>query len=481
MTKIDELKSEARRAEARGELDRATRLYLQAITAAETTDALPDPGLRVRVGDLEHRQGDPEAALVHYREAAELYADQGLLTNAVAVCNKILRLFPDRHECHARLAEFHLDMGLTADARRHALQFDDVVADGEPDAAPGAGDEPVAFLRSYLEREPDEEVAVRLAGRLEARGDEEAALDALGEVARRRHREGQEVAGLERRARALDPDVDTEAWAAARPEVRDGGAEGTPAGTEPVDEPPAGAGDLGEQGALDGLAGDEGGATDAGDPRAGDAEDAGHAGRDRAHLGVLQTLARLVEHRDFEAERHAERVGELSARLARRLGLPDDAVVMMGDAAPLHDIGMVVVPDRVLLKEGDLTPEEQSIMRGHAANGARILSGSELPVMRLAAEIARTHHERWDGGGYPRGLEGDAIPLSGRTVAVADAFEAMTHDRPYRAATSVEETLEEIRRHRGTHFDPRVVDALLEVQEDLAAEGEAADGLLRAL
>ncbi|MFW6193784.1 MAG: HD domain-containing phosphohydrolase [Gemmatimonadota bacterium] len=195
---------------------------------------------------------------------------------------------------------------------------------------------------------------------------------------------------------------------------------------------------------------------------------AAEADRDleRAQIGVLQTLARLVEYRDFKTERHSERVGELSARIAREMGLPDEDVALLRDAAPLHDVGMVVVPDHILLKEGRLDDDERKIMMTHAANGARILSESELPVMQLASTIAHTHHERWDGEGYPRGLEGEEIPLPGRIVAAADTFEAITHDRPFREAESAEEALEEIRRERGKQFDPEVVDALLAVKED---------------
>jgi HD-GYP domain-containing protein (c-di-GMP phosphodiesterase class II) len=480
MAKIDELKSEARRAEAEGAFDRATRLYLRAISAAETTDSLPDPGLQVRVGDLEHRQDDPEAALEHYRRAVDLYADQGLLTNAVAVCNKILRVFPDRHGVHARLAELHLDMGLTADARSHVLRFDELVdgveGDG-PGTRPAGSAGAVGHLRSYLDRDPDQEVAVRLAARLEDAEDDEGGLDVLEEVARRRLLDGQSTGALEEKARALDPEADTEAWAAPRLEVEDGGPTGgTDAAADGVPAAAA-ADDLGETGVLGALA--DGRA--AAGRRPPGRTDEGDGGRDPAQIGVLQTLARLVEHRDLEAERHAERVGELSARVARRLGLPDHEVGLIADAAPLHDLGMVVVPDRVLLKEDELTPEERSIMTSHAANGARILSGSDLPVMRLAAEIARTHHERWDGEGYPRGLEGPEIPVSGRIVAVADAFDALTHERPHRGAASVDDTLEEIRRQRGAQFDPRVVDALLEILEELAGKDAGSGRLLRAL
>jgi len=185
----------------------------------------------------------------------------------------------------------------------------------------------------------------------------------------------------------------------------------------------------------------------------------------RAELGVLHVLARLVEYRDFKTEQHAERVGELSARIASEMGLPEDEVTLLRDAAPLHDLGMVVVPDRILLKSGQLDEDERKIMMTHAANGARILTGSDLPVIELARQIAHTHHERWDGTGYPRGLEGEEIPLVGRIVAVADAFEAITHDRPFREAESAEGAMAELRRERGRQFDPRVVDAALEVVE----------------
>lgn len=198
---------------------------------------------------------------------------------------------------------------------------------------------------------------------------------------------------------------------------------------------------------------------------AGEAQESADREVARAQMGVLHILARLVEYRDFKTERHSERVGELSARIAAEMGLEDDEVELIRDAAPLHDVGMVVVPDHILLKEGELSDKERRIMMTHAANGARILSESELPVMQLASTIAHTHHERWDGKGYPRGLEGEGIPLPGRIVAAADTFEAITHDRPFREAESAERALEEIREERGGQFDPEVVDALLSVKE----------------
>lgn len=200
-----------------------------------------------------------------------------------------------------------------------------------------------------------------------------------------------------------------------------------------------------------------------GDRREDEIREAGEAGG--GDLGVLKTLARLVEFRDFKTERHSERVGELSARIAEEMGLEPERIRMLREAAPLHDVGMVLVPDRILLKEGELTPGERDIMKTHAANGARILSESDVPVMRLAREIAHTHHERWDGKGYPRGLEGEEIPLEGRIVAVADAFEAITHDRPFREAESAGRALEEVRRERGRQFDPEVADALIQIKE----------------
>jgi len=194
---------------------------------------------------------------------------------------------------------------------------------------------------------------------------------------------------------------------------------------------------------------------------------------ENAQVGILQVLARLVEYRDYETEQHGENVGALAARIAREIGLPEEDVAWIRDAAPLHDIGMVVVPDRILLKRDELDEEERKIMMTHAANGARILAGSDLPVLQLAREIALTHHERWDGEGYPRELARTEIPLSGRIVAVADAFEAITHDRPFRDAETVESALEEIESERERQFDPRIVDALLAIMEEEEGAGRA--------
>lgn len=136
---------------------------------------------------------------------------------------------------------------------------------------------------------------------------------------------------------------------------------------------------------------------------------------------------------------------------------------MLERAAALHDVGKVGVPDAILLKPGPLTPNEVQIIKRHTIVGAKILSGSEAPLLRMAETVALTHHERWDGHGYPSGRRADDIPLVGRIVALADAFDAMTHDRPYQQAVPAARALSTIQEQRGRHFDPAVVDAFTEL------------------
>jgi putative two-component system response regulator len=180
---------------------------------------------------------------------------------------------------------------------------------------------------------------------------------------------------------------------------------------------------------------------------------------EEARLETLRRLALAAEFRDEDTHEHTERVGRTAALVARRLGLPDEAVALLRRAAPLHDIGKLGVSDAILLKPGKLNPEELETMREHTVIGARILADGKFPVLRLAGQIALTHHERWDGTGYPTGTAGDAIPMSGRIVAVADVFDALTHDRPYKKAWSVDAAVAEIRSLAGKQFDPRVVEA----------------------
>lgn len=186
----------------------------------------------------------------------------------------------------------------------------------------------------------------------------------------------------------------------------------------------------------------------------------------RAKVEILQRLAMASEFRDDCTGEHTQRVGQLCERMARVMGLSKRQVELIGAAAPLHDIGKIGVPDHILLKTGPLTPEEWEIMKRHTTTGARMLSNSVSPTLRLGERIALSHHERWDGKGY-HGVSGDATPLAGRLVTVADAFDAMTHQRPYKEALTGEAALEEIRDQRGRQFDPSVVDAFCDSFQDL--------------
>ena len=183
-----------------------------------------------------------------------------------------------------------------------------------------------------------------------------------------------------------------------------------------------------------------------------------------AQIEIIERLARAAEFRDDNTGQHTERVGQMAALLGRELGLPDAQVVLMRRAAPLHDVGKIGIPDSILLKLGKLTATEFELVKTHTTIGARILSGSRFALLRLAEEIAFSHHERWDGSGYA-GLAGNAIPLPGRIVAVADVFDALTQKRPYKPAWPVDEAIVEIRRQRGQQFDPDVVDAFLRIIE----------------
>jgi PAS domain S-box-containing protein len=188
---------------------------------------------------------------------------------------------------------------------------------------------------------------------------------------------------------------------------------------------------------------------------------------DDARAETLRQLAIAAEYRDDETYQHTERVGHIASRLALGLGLPAGQVTLLRHAAPLHDVGKLAIPDCILLKPGRLTPEEFEVMKTHAELGARLLSSGSSRVLHTAAVIAATHHERWDGNGYPKGLSGEAIPLVGRIVAVADVFDALTHDRPYKWAWSVQRARAEIERSAGGQFDPRVVASFLALREDL--------------
>jgi putative two-component system response regulator len=182
---------------------------------------------------------------------------------------------------------------------------------------------------------------------------------------------------------------------------------------------------------------------------------------ERARIEVLDRLALAAEYRDDNTREHTRRIGRAAGLLADALGLPSDLTDLLTRAAPLHDIGKIAIPDGVLLKPGPLTHDELDVMRTHAAIGSEILAGSKSPLLCAARDIAYTHHERWDGTGYPQGLAGDAIPLSGRIVAVVDVFDALSHVRPYKSAWRPDDALAEIQAQSGRHFDPEVVDAFM--------------------
>jgi PAS domain S-box-containing protein len=190
---------------------------------------------------------------------------------------------------------------------------------------------------------------------------------------------------------------------------------------------------------------------------------------DDARSETLHRLAIAAEYRDDETFEHADRVGANAADVAAALGLGAEDVKLLREAAPLHDVGKLAIPDGILLKPGRLDPQEWELMKTHAELGADLLSGSSSPVLQMAAVIAATHHERFDGTGYPKGLAGDAIPLVGRIVAVADVFDALTHDRPYKKATPEDGAIAEIRRVAGSQLDPRVVEVFLARLGDLAS------------
>jgi putative two-component system response regulator len=187
---------------------------------------------------------------------------------------------------------------------------------------------------------------------------------------------------------------------------------------------------------------------------------------ERARLETLQRLALAAEYRDDATYEHTERVARASALIAGRLGMSASEVALLRQAAPLHDIGKLAVPDAILLKPGRLTPAEYEQMQRHARVGAAILDGSTSEVLRRAREIALTHHEWWNGDGYPERLRGERVPLSGRIVALADVFDALTHARPYKRAWSVDAAATELRRLRARQFDPDVLDAFEAIDPD---------------
>ena len=182
----------------------------------------------------------------------------------------------------------------------------------------------------------------------------------------------------------------------------------------------------------------------------------------RTRLEVIQRLGKAAEYRDEETGNHILRMSHVCAVLARAMDWSEGECDLILNASPMHDIGKIGIPDAILLKPGKLEPDEWAIMKKHASIGARLLDGDESDLMRMAHEIALTHHEKWDGTGYPNGLAGEAIPMAGRIAAIADVFDALTSERPYKKPWTVEAAVELIRTQRGQHFAPEVVDAFME-------------------
>jgi response regulator RpfG family c-di-GMP phosphodiesterase len=180
-------------------------------------------------------------------------------------------------------------------------------------------------------------------------------------------------------------------------------------------------------------------------------------------LDGLRRLAQAAEYRDDNTHEHTQRVGHMAALLARRVGLGDRMVWLVRHTAPLHDIGKIAIPDSILLKPGKLSEEEFEVVRTHALLGARVLAGGDSELLEVAERIVRHHHERWDGDGYPDGLAGEDIPTVARITHVADVFDVLVHERPYKDSWTTEAAAEEISGGAGTQFDPEIVQAFLEL------------------
>jgi len=189
-----------------------------------------------------------------------------------------------------------------------------------------------------------------------------------------------------------------------------------------------------------------------------------------AELEAAQRLALACEFRDDDTNQHAQRVGRTAATLAMELGLSPDEVELIRHAAPLHDIGKIGIADSILLKPGRLRPDEVAVMQTHTLIGSQILAGSRSRLLQVGEEIARTHHERWDGRGYPVGLAGTDIPITGRLTAVADVFDALNFSRPYKEAWPLDAALAEMELSAGRQLDPELV-ALLHTLDHEALLG----------
>jgi len=186
-----------------------------------------------------------------------------------------------------------------------------------------------------------------------------------------------------------------------------------------------------------------------------------------SRMQIVQRLGRAAEYRDNETGLHIIRMSQTSARLGEEVAMSREQCALLLNASPMHDIGKIGIPDKILLKPGAFEPDEWTIMKTHAQIGADILAGSDSELLIMASEIALTHHEKWDGSGYPHGLKGNKIPLVGRIVAIADVFDALVSRRPYKKAWSVDEAVATINEGSGKHFDPELVTKFMQILPDV--------------
>jgi putative two-component system response regulator len=184
-------------------------------------------------------------------------------------------------------------------------------------------------------------------------------------------------------------------------------------------------------------------------------------------LDTIYRLSMASEYKDEDTGAHIKRMSRYSAAVARRMGLDENIIETILYAAPMHDLGKIGIPDQILMKPGKLDLAEWKIMKMHTVIGAKILQGSDAEFIKLGESIALSHHEKWDGSGYPNGDKGLEIPIAGRIVAIADVFDALTSKRPYKEPFTIEKSLAIVKEGRGTHFDPDVVDAFFDIQDEI--------------
>lgn len=188
---------------------------------------------------------------------------------------------------------------------------------------------------------------------------------------------------------------------------------------------------------------------------------------EKSHIELIHCLGKAAEYKDNETGQHVARMSHYSYMLAQSAGLNQHDSKLIFHAAPMHDIGKIGIPDHILLKEGPLNEEEWKIMRTHPEYGAHILGDGNSEILKMAKVIALGHHEKWNGSGYPRGLQGEEIPLAARIVAIADVFDALTSERPYKKAWTNEQAFERIQKDAGSHFDPALAAIFLEQKESI--------------